>query len=69
VTVAIVAVLVSMGFREANRIELMQGIAVWVVLTIVYFVKKKTRASTQVAPAAHDSGPDASGVATESISS
>lgn len=45
VTVAIVAVLVSMGFREANRIELMQGIAVWVALTVIYLVKKRTRPS------------------------
>ena len=41
VTTAIVAVLISMGFREANRIELMQGVAVWVVLTIVYVLRKR----------------------------
>ena len=43
VTAAIVAVLVSMGLRENNRIELLQCIAVRVVLTVIYFVESKTR--------------------------
>ncbi|MGF0308965.1 amino acid permease [Rhodococcus sp. IEGM1428] len=41
VTVAIVAVLVSMGLREQNRIELFQGIAVWVALSIIYLLRRK----------------------------
>ncbi len=43
VTVAIVAVLVAMGIRETNRIELLQGLAVWAVLTVIYVVKKRSR--------------------------
>jgi GABA permease len=41
VTAAIVAVLVSMGLREQNRIELFQGIAVWIALSIIYLLRKK----------------------------
>jgi GABA permease len=43
VTVAILAVLVSMGLRAEHRIELFQGLAVWAVLTVVYLITKWTR--------------------------
>lgn len=43
VTLTIVAVLVAMGIRETNRIELMQGLAVWAVLTVIYLLKKRRK--------------------------
>ncbi|MBY4575493.1 GABA permease [Gordonia paraffinivorans] len=54
VTVAIVTVLVSMGLREANRIELFQGLAVWVALTMIYLVRKRMQKS-ETRP---EQGPD-----------
>ena len=41
VTLAIIAVLVTLGFRDENRVELIQGIIVWICLTGLYFVTRK----------------------------
>lgn len=41
VTGAIVTVLVSMGIRDQNRVELLQGLAVWAALIVIYLVRKK----------------------------
>lgn len=55
VTVAILAVLVSMGLREANRIELFQGLAVWAALIVLYVVRRRfARVGPQVSMVAAD---------------
>lgn len=41
VTLAIIAVLVTLGIREENRVELMQGIVVWISLTVIYFATRR----------------------------
>lgn len=71
VTASIVTVLVSMGLREGNRIELFQGIAVWVALTIIYLIRKMIRPpQSGSTPAMNEPGPDgSSGLTRESISS
>ncbi|ROZ86293.1 amino acid permease [Gordonia sp. OPL2] len=45
VTLAIVTVLVSMGIRDQNRVELIQGVAVWAALVVIYFIRKRLRPS------------------------
>ncbi|WP_072690394.1 amino acid permease [Rhodococcus marinonascens] len=69
VTASIVTVLVSMGFREGNRVELFQGIAVWVALSIIYLIRKKIRPSGSHSTPADEAGPGGSGLARESINS
>ncbi|MGW4339227.1 amino acid permease [Rhodococcus koreensis] len=41
-TLAIIGILVMMGIRPGNRIELLQGIAVWAALSGIYFVKNRS---------------------------
>lgn len=58
VTATIVAVLVSMGLRPGHRIELLQGLMVWGVLTLVYLLTRRSRGggravSAAVEPADH----------------
>jgi GABA permease len=43
VTATIVAVLVSMGLAAAHRIELLQGLAVWAVLSVIYLITRRRR--------------------------
>lgn len=41
VTLSLIVVLVAMAFRPENRVELAQGISVWIVLSVVYLVKTR----------------------------
>jgi GABA permease len=56
VTATIVAVLVSMGLGEAHRIELLQGLAVWAVLSVSYLITRRRR-SLESPPESGDVDP------------
>lgn len=43
VTVTIAVVLVSMGFREATRIEIAQGLGVWLILSVIHLLTRRRR--------------------------
>jgi len=48
VTIVIAAVLISMLFRSDLRIELLQGLAVWAILSIIHFATRRRRQTPSV---------------------
>ncbi|MGZ1490368.1 hypothetical protein [Brevibacterium sediminis] len=48
VTIVIAAVLISMLFRSDLRIELLQGLAVWAILSIIHFATRRRQQTPSV---------------------